>query len=624
MKKINLILGALVCLFAFSACTEEVEYTPASPESAKGVYFPSTLPAQVDLTTDATSFDVQIWRTDTVGEQTVDLNVVTSDTTGIFTFPSSVTFADGATAATITIAYNLEKMSYGQYTDITLSVDDSQASAYGGKAYAFTAGIPEPWTSLGVGTYYDYMFFDEPLEAEIQQSLLDPAMFRVVKPYHELFGEPFENTGEYLVFTILEQGKPLGDVTITQEDLVYFDPFNTGYVNGDYGEVWLYHPVYFTSFGNDEANFVYSKVLGYQQNNLPAQVQLAPMYFMPDAGGAYDYTKKDNTVLITFPGVVLLDYSVGVEYLGRYTAVDESVYADLGVTMGPDVASVKVAMALTEDVNAVLAGVLDGSLNPVELTQAGTARFAMAQPGKYSAVAVSYDADGNAQEADYTQFEYAAAGAVAWKSLGMAQYTDGLICSLFNVAPQTYAVEIQENEDQPGLYRLVNPYGEAYPYNEPGDWDASKDYYLEINAEDPQGVYMPTQSLGFDWGYGMFSATSMAAYQMENGGYSLADVKAAGLCGTLNAGVITFPTQGLLLTAPQLGNWYYANVEYDANDEPIPGSGNFKVVLPSSASKSSKSVKAVVNKTVADKKNISGKKLKKMDKQLPKNFQLKK
>lgn len=614
-------------MFAFSACTEEVEYTPASAETAEGVYFPSTLASKIDLSSDANSFNVQLSRSSKVGEQEVALNVVTNDTVGFFTFPDTVVFEDGKTTAEITIGYQFdpENPPYDEYFDVEISVNENEASAYGSKTYVFTAGIPGPWESLGLGKYFDYMFMDdgEYVEVEVQQNKITPSQFRLVKPYHELFGGPFENTAEYLVFSILEQNSTLGDVLITQQDLVYFEPYNTGYVNGDNGEVWLYHPVHFTSKGNDEANFVYSKVLGYQENNLPNQVQLAPMYFMPAAGGGYDYTQKDNTVIITFPGAVLTDYSVGVEYLGKFIDANDNVFADLGVAMGADAATVKVGLDMSEDINGILSGVLDGSINPVELTAAGTTRFAMKTPGVYTAVAVSYDADGNPREAAYTQFEYSAAGGPVWNSLGIAQYTEGFIVGL-GVPTVTYNVEIQESEETPGLYRLVNPYGAAFPYNEDGDWDASKDYYLEINAQDAGGVYIQSQALGFDWGYGMFYASSMAGFYIEQGA-TLDEVKSMGICGTLADGVITFPSQTLLVAAEGLTgeSWGYANIEKDENNQVIEGAAPFKVVLPS-ATKSSKSVKAVNSTKAVNKKLVAAKKLRKMDKQLPKKVQLKK
>ena len=612
MKKINLILGALVCLFAFSACTEEVEYTPATPDS--GVYFPSTLPGQVNLTTDGTSFDVQITRTDTVGALEVALQAVTSDTTGIFTFPQTVTFADGAAVANINIAYDAEKLGYNFY-DITLSVDPAVASSYGGNAYAFTAGIPEPWKSLGYATFSDTYFFVDSYKVEIQQNELNPAQFRLVKPYHEGFevdddgywGGPWEKTDEYMNLTLLKPGDALGDAQITKEGLVYFAPFCTGWNNPSYNDIVnVYHPVTFTKY-QDEQYFTYSKVVSYQENGLPAIIQLAPFYYMDNTGG-WDKSQQDGMITIVFPGVVIKDYSVGIEYAGRFTDPNEKSFADVNVYMGADVASVQVGMAATEDPQAVLSGILGGSIETVELTEAGSARFALDAPGKYTAVAISFDAEGNAQEASYTQFEYVVNAAdpnEGWKVLGMAKYTDDFMASLFNgVEPVAYNVELQENEEQAGLYRLVNPYGEAYPYNEPGDWDPSKNYYIEINAVDPAGVYIETQEIGSDWGYGMFSVSSACAQYLANGN-TLEAIKGAGFCGTLNEGVITFPVKALLVTATQLDGWYYANQN-----------GAFRLEFPS-ATKSSKSVKATTNKVRADKKNIAGQRLKKMDRQFP-------
>lgn len=182
-----------------------------------------------------------------------------------------------------------------------------------------------------------------------------------------------------------------------------------------------------------------------------------------------------------------------------------------------------------------------------------------------------------------------------WISLGYALYTEDIMASMFAIENLTYKVEVQQHIDDAGRYRLVNPYGEVYPYNVPGDWDASKDYYIEINAQDPQGVYIEQQALGLDWGYGMAYIYSMAADYLAAGN-PLEAIKAAGYCGTLQNGVITFPAKTLLTTMESESSWYYANIH-----------GAFKVVLPS-AQNSTMSVKSVINKQGADKKTFLGEK----------------
>ena len=65
------------------------------------------------------------------------------------------------------------------------------------------------------------------------------------------------------------------------------------------------------------------------------------------------------------------------------------------------------------------------------------------------------------------------------------------------VPTPTYEVEIMENTETPGLYRVMNPYSNSvYPYAE-GDC-APDGMYLVINATDSNRVYIPKQSIGFD------------------------------------------------------------------------------------------------------------------------------
>ncbi|MCF0179023.1 MAG: hypothetical protein HUJ97_02080 [Bacteroidales bacterium] len=157
-----------------------------------------------------------------------------------------------------------------------------------------------------------------------------------------------------------------------------------------------------------------------------------------------------------------------------------------------------------------------------------------------------------------------------WISLGKAMYREDCVSTFFGVDNLEYPVEIQENQEIPGLYRLVNPYGAAYPYNETGDWDASVDWYIEINATDPEGVYIEKQATGMNWGYGMFNIWSMADYYMKKG-QTLDQVKEAGYTGTFQNGVITFPVEGLLINMAdyQSGGFYSSNVN-----------GMFRVILP--------------------------------------------
>ena len=149
----------------------------------------------------------------------------------------------------------------------------------------------------------------------------------------------------------------------------------------------------------------------------------------------------------------------------------------------------------------------------------------------------------------------------------MATYTDALVGAWFQAPAVTYNVEIQESVDNPGKYRLVNPYGEAYPYNEPGDWDADNTYYLTIDATNPDAVNIVSDYLGVDWGYGMMWVMSAADYFLLTGQATQDQLLAAGYYGKLVDGVITFAAQTILI----------------GDDGDQFGAGTFQVILPSAS-----------------------------------------
>ena len=147
-------------------------------------------------------------------------------------------------------------------------------------------------------------------------------------------------------------------------------------------------------------------------------------------------------------------------------------------------------------------------------------------------------------------------------------YTDDCLAALLGVPNAKYKVRIQKNTVNEGWYRLVNAYGEAYPYNDPSNYDASKDYYMEIDASDPDFVYVVGGEQGCEYGAGMTTILSYVQYYMMNG-YSLDVVKAKKpeLFGKLKDGVITMPASSMIVQMPQLGT-------------KLVGTGMFRIQLP--------------------------------------------
>lgn len=276
--------------------------------------------------------------------------------------------------------------------------------------------------------------------------------------------------------------------------------------------------------------------------------------------------------------------TVGVEDTPkRYESAGHNVYNSLGyyVSVGEDATDVKVGLYTTATVDKFgMDAVLSDLRYEDEKTNSSVSADILdemkAVGGFYSLMTSLKDNTSytlvvwatNGNKATFEAVEYTTAKyPEVWKSLGTGLYTDDLIAPGYGAPNVSYKVTIEESEETPGKYRLVNPYGEAFPYNEPGDWDDSQDYPLVIYASNPERVYFGLQSTGCDWGDGEMSVLSMAWYYMSNG-QTADEVAEAGLFGTLKDGVITFPVKALGLVLG--GTIYYGNPN-----------GAFKVVLPS-------------------------------------------
>lgn len=186
---------------------------------------------------------------------------------------------------------------------------------------------------------------------------------------------------------------------------------------------------------------------------------------------------------------------------------------------------------------------------------------------KFETVKISLADAGLTTEWGISEYVFTAGVPAPWVTLGNATVVDDYITGFFGVENVAWQVELQENQLYPGYYRLVNPYGAGYPYNEPGDYDASQDYYLEIHAEDPSKVWIPITTYGMDWGYGNFIFGSMAGLRIGQGKPEAAE----GYYGQLADGIITFPADALLIGMSDYndGGLYTCN-----------SSGAFKVVFP--------------------------------------------
>ena len=152
-----------------------------------------------------------------------------------------------------------------------------------------------------------------------------------------------------------------------------------------------------------------------------------------------------------------------------------------------------------------------------------------------------------------SKYEFTLVAPAPWTSLGEGTLTDDVITGAFSVENQVFTVEIQESDNTPGMYRLVDPYINNKYSLSAGEGGSSSNYscYLVIDATDPEAVTISKQNMGI-------LGTDLGDFQME----STAP-------GTLDNGIITFPKGGIELSFTGYQGAFQANK-----------SGLFKVVLP--------------------------------------------
>ena len=531
------VLLTVFALTAFTACSDsDSDYKWADVPTNAQVYFSNALPSQQNISKKTNSFTIPVNRVKTDDAITVGISLQSDD--NFLSAPTSVSFAAGQSTAELAISYDPEALVYDEFKSATLTISDaSYTTPYGASEYTFKAGVLSPYASIGTGKLVEDYYWGYNCSVNIMQNQENPNVFRIYGASAPVNGG---SASDYLEITVCKPGDTFRGVTVTQNDLVYFADYNTGYHHSTYdADIMWYHPSKFTA-SNPEEFWLHNVVLAYQEDGTPGQIQLAPRYYMDGVGG-WNASQSDDVIVITFPGYAPKDYSAAFACAGVFTDLSGSVFAEGILELGADAQDVRaVVVSADADADAVADAIAAGDLETTAVT-AGNIYVPIeeGQTGKLQVVVVVLDEEGAVKGVYASPFEYYGGGANPWQSLGIGLYTEDFIGSVFGADPVTYEVEIEENSEHPGLYRMLSPYDGKFPYNEDGDWDASSVYNIEVNAEDPEGVYIEQQATGVDWGYGPISIISWGARYL--GSNSFEDVKAAGYLGTLVDGVITLP-----------------------------------------------------------------------------------
>lgn len=416
------------------ACVEEVTYEKgeADVDGCYGVYFPvqeaagahtydPSMPTEIVFT---------VARTNTSGAITVPIDYTESHA-GIFEVPAAE-FADGQSETTIKVTFPTSEN--GVNYSLSLAVNDPQyASKY------LDAAVNMDFSVMRV-QWNDFLnpVTNEPAVVTFTQGWWDEVHKATIK-YYEVGGI------RTCVATCIETddaGNPIGIWGDTQ-GITFNFIWNTNLVNPDGMQVidverqyfgfdyadWASkpeseasQPVYFydwfhflTTDGGypggwpDWASFLERNPGAYDQSYYDGNggFYFNLKYQVPALGGGF--TPDVFDVVAIAEGFVRVDYSLDVK-----AALTTEGAVPVTFALGADVAKVKYAAYEGElnvaQLEAKVGAIVDGTETAVaEVAASSTVAVTMPATGKYTLVAVAYDAKGNAQSSTSTVFTYVSA-----------------------------------------------------------------------------------------------------------------------------------------------------------------------------------------------------------------------
>ncbi len=406
VNKLSLYILAMLSL-VLSACSSD-EYDWATV-SGNQVYFSNETQETFELSTEATTFEVPIYRVKTSEAITVPVKATLQDGT-IFTVPSSVTFAEGQKEAKIAISYDPSKITYGQYEDITLSIADSTYTTdYGYGSLTFKAGATEwtdwaPYNQAGTCTYSYNLFWsgdDANLNFEMRHNVIKTNLYQF-KVKNCMGG----------IDLVLDYDSSTGVVSCAPQFI--------GYTHASYGDVYVADYNYYmeTVRGKDPSSFdhVYGS---FDKEN--GYINIAVSYYVSAGSFGSGYET------ITLDGYDRKDVSCNIAYKGKLIDAKENPYIVANVTLGADVTSANVALVPGTLTQEVFDKVKDGSYEGVvTVEESGEVTFDAANltDGSYTLLVISYYND-EAQEYATATLKYTTGGQETWTELGEGLYTYG-------------------------------------------------------------------------------------------------------------------------------------------------------------------------------------------------------
>lgn len=195
MKYNKLFLGlSVAALTLFSGCSDDPEYTPASPVTTPAAYFDITEETTIDLEETSTDFFINIYRADKGDELTIPVTTELKDengaavASGLFNYPSSVTFEKGSDVAEYKVSFNINDLEPMLTYDFDLKLN-GEATPYFTTSNKYEVAYI-PWQVIPNSKIYDFALLTwstlpeaEIWEVMVQEHPKKKGFFRIKNAY---------------------------------------------------------------------------------------------------------------------------------------------------------------------------------------------------------------------------------------------------------------------------------------------------------------------------------------------------------------------------------------------------------------------------------------------------------
>lgn len=493
-NKLTAFASLAFAMMGLTACTDSVDYEAAEMPANAQVYFSETASTDFQLAENQDKVSVNIYRQNTSGSIEVALAyqaTADGEATDIFSVPAAVTFPDGSNEAVVDVFFDFSNIVPNTQYAVTLKIVGDERSPYGPGEQTLTLAY-SPWSEWermdGEGVYTSNFLTgaDEVTSVYTRRSLLNDYQVQYLIPGGK-------NSFTYGDDMLLE-------VNLT-DNSVSVPVFQTGYVDSDeyiYGAdseyfwtVMIPRPEYAEPSTFDPERGLFT---------------LSITYYTPNAGAWLPTTEY-----LQLPGFA--DLNIYFANAGQYIDENNQEYAVVNITKSDDVASFAYRFVqgyLGDAAIAKIVAEMEADENPKLETASGTFKFPVNESDYYTIVTVGYDQSGEpvcsnsfSFNCELTQVDWNE----GWTSLGEALYTDAFLSPYYFYDTYSWAVEVQESQKTPGLYRLVKPYAAA-PFAEDMEIDRGH-FYVYIDATNPNDVWVEPSLTSTGWYIASLGAGTM-------------------------------------------------------------------------------------------------------------------